>query len=116
MIFDSKKHKIFFYDKPIDLRKGHSSLARLVTSETKFELMEGMLFLFVSRNRKTLKGLFFDGSGLVILHKKLDSGKFMSTNFLVSPLELYEDDFKIIFHGGEIPLTSKGQRIRLQSA
>lgn len=116
MIFDSKKHKIFLYDKAVDMRKGHSSLSRLITAETKFELMEGMLFLFVSKNRKTLKGLYFDGTGLVMVHKKMNSGAFMASTLLSSPLEVSEDEFHILFHGGVIPLTSKGQRIRLQSA
>lgn len=116
MIFDPNKHKIFIYDKCIDMRKGHSSLAMLITQQTKFEIMDGSLFLFISKNRKTLKGLFFDGSGLVLVHKKLESGKFMSTNFLSSTLEIYEDEFKIVFHGGHLPLSRTGKRIKLQSA
>lgn len=116
MFFDPGKHKIFLYDKPVDMRKGHSSLAMLITKETRFEIMEGSLFLFISKNRKTLKALFFDGTGLVLVHKKLESGRLMSIDLLQNPLELFEDDFKIIFHGGHLPLSRKGKRIRLQSA
>ena len=98
MIFDPRKHQIFFYNEYVDMRKGHSSLAMLITQKTKCEIMEGTLFIFVSKTKQTLKGIFFDGSGLVMLHKKLESGKFMSLSALTSPLELFEDDFKIIFH------------------
>ncbi len=107
---------MFLYNESVDMRKGHSSLAMLITQKTSFEIMEGSLFLFLSKNKKTLKGLFFDGSGLVLVHKKLESGRFMSTQLLQNPLELFEDDLKIIFHGGHIPLSRKGKRIRLQSA
>jgi transposase len=116
VIFEPKKHQIFFYNKPVDMRKGHSSLAMLVTRETKFELMEGHLFLFISRNRKTLKGLFFDGTGLVMVHKKLESGRFMTFDACNASFEVDQDEFKIIFHGGHIPLSRSGERIRLQIA
>lgn len=116
MIFDPNKHKIFFYNDYVDMRKGHNSLAMLITNKTNFEIMEGSLFLFVSKNKRTLKGLFFDGSGLVLLHKKLESGKFMSVDCISSPLELFQEDFNIVFHGGHIPLSRSGKRIRLQTA
>jgi len=116
MFFNPKKHKIFFYNDYVDMRKGHSSLAMLITQKTKFEIMEGSLFLFVSKNKKILKGLFFDGTGLVLVHKRLESGRFMSIDTLKSSLEIFEDDFKIIFHGGHIPLSRSGKRIRLRSA
>lgn len=116
MIFDPNKHQIFFYNDYVDMRKGHSSLAMLITQKTKFEIMKGSFFLFVSKNKKTLKGLFFDGSGLILFHKKLESGRFMSADLLQSPLELFEDDFKIIIHGGHIPLSQSGKRIRFKTA
>jgi transposase len=116
MIFNPKKHRIFFYNNIVDMRMGHSSLAMLVTRKTNFEIMEGSLFLFFSRNRKTVKGLFFDGTGLVLLHKKLESGKFMSFDAVKTLFETNPEEFRIIFHGGHIPLSKSGKRIRLQSA
>lgn len=98
------------------MRKGHSSLAMIITQETKFEIMQGSLFLFISKNRKTIKALFFDGTGLVLVHKKLEAGRLMSPQLLQKPSEIFENEFKIIFHGGHIPLSRQGKRIRLQSA
>jgi len=34
------------------------------------------LFLFVSRNRKRAKVLYFDGTGLCLLAKRLEKGRF----------------------------------------
>jgi hypothetical protein len=34
------------------------------------ELLSGGLFLFVAKNRKAVKAIFFDGNGLILLHKK----------------------------------------------
>ncbi len=114
MIFNPKKHQIFFYNDYVDMRKGHSSLAMIVTQKTKIEIMDGTLFLFVSKNKKIIKGLFFDGTGLVLLHKKLESGRFMSFDASKSAFEVNEDEFKIIFHGGHIPLSRQGKRIKLK--
>ena len=112
MIFDPSKSRIFFYNEFVDLRKGHTSLAMLV-KKVRFKLMAGHLFLFVSRNRKTIKGLFFDGTGLVLLHKKIQAGKFMSFNASEAVFEVNEDEFTIIFHGGHIPLTRSGKRFEM---
>jgi transposase len=38
--------------------------------------MSGDLFLFLSRDRKKVKVLHWDGSGLVILAKRLEEGRF----------------------------------------
>lgn len=95
------------------MRKGHSSLAMLVTHSIKFELMEGSIFLFVSKDKKTMKGIFFDGTGLVLVHKKLEDGRFMSFSSSQSVFEVNRDEFKIVFHGGHIPLSRSGKRIKL---
>jgi len=114
MLFDPRKNQIYFYNDFVDMRKGHSSLAMLVTNKINIEIMDGSLFLFVSKNKKTIKGIFFDGSGLVLLHKKLEAGSFMSFSASKAAFEVNEDEFKIIFHGGSIPLSRTGQRIKLK--
>ncbi len=114
MIFNPQKHKIFFFNNFIDMRKGHSSLAMLITEKTNFEIMDGSLFLFVSKNKKTIKGIFFDGSGLILVHKKLESGTFMTFNISTAMFEVSKDEFHIIFHGGKIPLSRSGKRIKFK--
>ena len=116
MFFNPKKYQIFFYNEFVDMRKGHSSLSQLITSKTKFEIMDGSLFLFVSKNKRTIKGLYFDGTGLTVIHKKLQAGRFMSFDKCKASLEVNEDEFNIIFHGGHIPLSRSGERIKLQIA
>ena len=114
MIFNPQKYKIFFYNFYVDMRKGHNSLTMLVTNKINFEIMDGSLFLFVSKNRKTIKGIFFDGTGLVLLHKKLEAGSFMTFNAANAVFEVNEDEFNIVFHGGHIPLSRTGKRIKFK--
>lgn len=98
------------------MRKGHSGLTMLITQKTSFEITEGSLFLFISKNRRTLKGIYFDRTGSVLVHKKLEAGRFMSFEACRELFEVDSSEFEIIFHGGDLPLTSKGKRIRLQVA
>jgi len=114
MIFNSQKNQIYFYNKYVDMRKGHNSLAMIVTKKVNAELMDGALFLFISKNKKTIKGIFFDGTGLVVLHKKIESGRFMSFDASSATFEINKDEFNIIFHGGHIPLSRTGKRIKLR--
>jgi len=44
--------------------------------EMERELLDGDLFLFVSRDRKRAKVLYFDGTGLCLLAKRLERGQF----------------------------------------
>lgn len=58
------------------MRKSFNTLSALVEQEMKRDVLSGDLFLFVSRNRKRAKVLYFDGTGLCLLAKRLDKGRF----------------------------------------
>jgi transposase len=61
---------------PIDLRWGFDRLAGLVGERIGRETRSGALFVFFGRRRQAMKVLFFDGTGLCILYKRLDQGTF----------------------------------------
>jgi transposase len=67
---------VFAYGEPTDMRKSFDTLAALVAQEMKRDLLEGDLFLFVGRDRKRAKVLYFDGTGLCLLCKRLEQGLF----------------------------------------
>ena len=68
--------RVFMYSEPTDMRKSFNTLSALVEIEMKRDVLEGDLFLFVSRNRKRAKVLYFDGTGLCLLAKRLECGSF----------------------------------------
>ena len=67
---------VFVRDEPTDMRKSFNTLSAVVEHDMKRELLEGDLFLFVSRDRKRAKVLYFDGTGLCLLAKRLERGRF----------------------------------------
>jgi transposase len=68
--------EIFVGLEPIDLRWGFDRLAGVVTERVRRDARSGALFLFFGRRRDALKILFFDGTGLCLFYKRLDSGTF----------------------------------------
>ncbi len=66
---------VFAYNGPCDMRKSFNTLSGLVAAMD-HEVACGDVFLFVSRNRKRAKVLWYDGTGLCLLAKRLDQGRF----------------------------------------
>lgn len=66
----------YAYGEPCDMRKSFDTLSALVKEHLKQDLMSGDLFLFVSRDRKRAKILYFDGTGMCLFAKRLEQGKF----------------------------------------
>jgi len=68
--------RAYAYAAPVDMRKGFNGLHALVRDHLGRELLEGDLFLFVSRNRIRAKVLLWDGTGICIYAKRLEKGRF----------------------------------------
>jgi transposase len=68
--------RVFAYAAPVDMRKGFEGLSALVVHSLGHDLLRGDVFLFVGRRRRRAKVLYFDGTGLCLLAKRLDKGLF----------------------------------------
>ena len=60
----------------VDMRYGFERLAGFVRESIGYDARSGALYFFVGKRGTTAKVLFFDGSGLCVLHKRLDQGIF----------------------------------------
>jgi transposase len=69
------QRQVWVFMQPTDMRKQFDSLYGLVKGFHTAPL-SGDLFLFVSKDRKKAKALFWDGTGLVIYSKRIERGKF----------------------------------------
>ena len=68
--------KIFVALAPCDLRKSFNGLQALVSERLGEDLRGGALFVFTNRRHTRLKILYWDGSGVWLLVKRLEEGTF----------------------------------------
>ena len=65
--------------------------------------MSGHLFLFINSRRNSIKCLFYDGTGLVILAKRMEKGVFSKINPMhQGELTLTAAEFALFFEGANL--------------
>lgn len=67
--------RLYLAAAPVDMRKGHLSLANLARSVIKEDPLSGHVFLFYNRRRTMLKAIWWDRDGWMMLFKRLEKGK-----------------------------------------
>lgn len=76
MLSFSGSVRVFVALEPCDMRKGFNGLEALVAERLREVVKDGALFVFTNKARNRLKVLYFDGSGLWVLAKRLEQGRF----------------------------------------
>jgi transposase len=61
---------------PVDMRLGAERLGALVRERLRAEPRARALFVFVGKRGQSMKVLTWDGTGTIVVHKKLDAGRF----------------------------------------
>lgn len=65
---------VYLFGEPCDMRRSFNTLTLVVEQKLGKTLVAGDLFVFVSADRKRCKVLYFDGTGLCLFAKRLESG------------------------------------------
>ena len=68
--------RVFLAVEPADMRKGFEGLQGLVSERLQEDVRGGALFVFTNKRRTRLKVVYFDGTGLWLLTKRLEEGHF----------------------------------------
>ncbi len=102
MFFERKNLRIFIYAEAIDMRCGFEKLHYFTKIIMQQEINQGHLYLFFGKNRRRIKVLFFDGTGLVQISKRIERGRFMSRLELGEISGITFLEFKSVFNGGVI--------------
>lgn len=67
---------IYLALEPVDMRLGAERLGGLVREKMEAEPRARALFVFVGKRGRSMKVLTWDGTGTIVIHKKLDAGRF----------------------------------------
>jgi len=76
VIFPDQAVRIVIATKPVDFRKGHDGLASMAQPELGLAPKAGVMVVFRSKRGDRVKVIFWDGSGIVMIYKRLEQGAF----------------------------------------
>jgi transposase len=100
MILHSKKTQILMCKEPTDMRLGFDGLHKLARKLFKQNPYHGQSFVFVNRRRTSCKIYMYDGSGDVLICKRLSSGVFCRPNpSYKRQLRMSASEFSQFFEG-----------------
>jgi len=68
--------KVFVATTPCDLRASFNGLWNAAQTQLGEDPRSGALFVFGNRRRNRIKILYFDGTGVIVLAKRLEEGRF----------------------------------------
>lgn len=77
MLSFSGSLKVFVAVEPCDMRRSFNGLHDAVGTTLKEDPKSGAIFAFTNKRRSLLKILYWDGSGLWVLAKRLERGTFV---------------------------------------
>jgi transposase len=99
MIAAARGVKVLVATKPVDFRKGADGLAALVKEQLRHDPFSGTIFIFRSKRADRLKILTWDGSGLMVLWKRLDQGAFRWPPIREGVLRLSVSELAVLMDG-----------------
>jgi transposase len=99
MLIDFLPTRIFIRPGYTDMRKASNGLSMLVQDEMTLDPFSGFLFLFCNKQRKLLKGLWWDQNGFWLCQKKLEKDKFPWPETENEVQELSSDELRLLLRG-----------------
>lgn len=106
--------QVYFYCGPVDMRRSFDGLMSIVQSEFERDVLAGDLFVFINKRADRLKALWWDGDGLAIFMKRLESGTFQRPASKKSDRHLVIDRVQLGLLLSGIELSSVQRRKRYQ--
>ncbi|WP_424980776.1 IS66 family insertion sequence element accessory protein TnpB [Leisingera sp. S232] len=99
MIAPSNSFKIYLATTPVDFRKSIDGLANYVMSNFELDPFSGAFFVFRSKGRDKIKVLMWDGTGLVLIYKRIEGGGFIWPKLSDGTMTLTKAQFEALFEG-----------------
>jgi transposase len=82
-----------------DLRNGFDGLAALIQTQLTEDAYSGQLFVFRGRRGDRIKALWWDGDGLCLFAKRLESGRFVWPSAMTGTVHLTPAQLSMLLEG-----------------
>lgn len=91
--------KVFVATRPVDFRKGIDGLALAVQEMFGMDPFCGAAFVFRAKWADRIKLLIWDQTGMVLVHKRLEGGKFVWPQVCDGVMRMSSAQFAALFEG-----------------
>lgn len=110
MLESSRRY--YLYDQPTDMRKSFNTLAAIVTTQMKLQVLSGAGFVFINKRKTHLKLLMWEGDGWSIYYKRLERGTFEHPKS-TDQFEISYEKLLLVLRGIETEKVVKRKRFSL---
>ena len=103
MISFTRRTKVFVSKEPTDMRASYDTLFAKAKGVLNQDPFSGHLFVFINSRRNCIKCLYYDGTGLVLLCKRLEKSTFSRINpMFKAEIILTAAEFALFFEGADL--------------
>jgi transposase len=103
--------RILLAAQPVDFRKGVHGLAALAAEVLSADPFSGVVLVFRAKRADRIKIVLWDGSGLVLIAKQLESGTFRWPPIVEGAVRLTPVEFAALFDGIDWTRVQSAKRI-----
>jgi transposase len=108
--------RVLVATKPVDFRKGAEGLAALVKDWMRLEPYSGVVFVFRAKRADRIKLLWWDGTGVCLLAKRLEDGQFRWPKIEDGTLRLSAAQLSALLEGLDWRRVHESRRTRVPTA
>jgi len=99
----NRRTKVFVSKEPTDMRASYDTLFAKAKEVLNQDPFSGHLFVFINSRRSSIKCLYYDGTGLVLICKRMERGTFSRINPMFrGEIVLTAAEFALFFEGADL--------------
>ena len=103
MIAFNRRTKVYVSKEPTDMRASYDTLFSKAKGVLNKDPFSGHLFVFINSRRTSIKCLFYDGTGLVLIGKRMEKGLFSRINPMYrGEVVMTAAEFALFFEGANL--------------
>jgi transposase len=103
MLSFNRRTRVFVSKDPTDMRASYDTLFAKAKDVLSQDPWSGHLFVFMNTKRNSIKCLYYDGTGLVLICKRMERGLFSRINpYRQGELTMTAAEFALFFEGADL--------------